>query len=330
MRFPALLSLAALAVTLTSPVSAEKIRVNGIAAKANGEIVTMNELIIKLAPMQSVLMARNPRRGPAYEAELKGLRDGLLDELIDRTIIYAEYKERINAIPDHVVEEEIEKIIRNAYAGDQALFRKYLKATDLSYNQFKEQQRKEILVSVIKSQQFGDPPPPSDAEMKKEYYKWARQNRDRSKDVGTYNKIYLLKQDRFNPAVNRDDQLKLAEDIAQQIKDGADFAELAKKHSIDSMSDEGGLWKDVPRTDLNPEFGFLVFDYEGSEKLIGPIEDRNGFTIFKVVSRKYGSAAPFSKVKDRMKKIVNDQKKNAKFQEWMKKLRARVPVKKML
>ena len=195
MRFTYLFSLLLAAAALVFPASAERMQVNGIAAKANGEIVTMNELMIKLAPMQSVLMARSPRRGPAYEAQLKELRDNLLDELIDRTIIYAEFKDRIKAIPDHIVEGEIQKIIRNAYAGDDQLFRKYLKATDLTYAQFKEQQRKEILVSVIKSQQFGDPPPPNNAELKTVYHDWARNNRDRSKDIGTYQKIYLLKQD---------------------------------------------------------------------------------------------------------------------------------------
>lgn len=335
MRFQALLSLLAAIASLLSLSSAERIQVNGIAAKANGEVITMNELMIRLAPSQSVLMARFPPRGenndrgPQYRAQLKLRHDQILDDLIDNTIIYAMYKDRLNAIPDHVVEDEIEKLIRRAYAGDQELFKKYLKATNLTYYQFKQQQKKEILVSVIKNQQFGDPPPPTETEMKAEYLRWSKSNRDRQKDVATYEKIYLLKRDLIDPAVTRESQLNLAEALVKELKDGANFAALAKKHSRDSMALEGGLWRDVPRTDLNPEFGFMVFDFESDEPHIGPIEDRNGFTIFRIVSRKFGPAEPYTKVKERMKKIINDQKKNAKFETWMKKQRDKVPVQKM-
>ncbi|MDB9925493.1 hypothetical protein OAD08_00630, partial [bacterium] len=61
MRFLATLSLVAAAAT---GLSYSAVKVNGIAAKANGELITMNELMIKLAPMQSILMAQSPRRGP--------------------------------------------------------------------------------------------------------------------------------------------------------------------------------------------------------------------------------------------------------------------------
>lgn len=332
MRFPALLSSVAAIAALFSPVSAKRLQVNGFAAKANGEIITQNELMIRLAPDQSLLMARfpprgeNQDRGPRYRELLNARREIVLNQLIDNAIIYSLYKDRVNLITDQVVEDEIEKLIRIKYAGDRSLFKKYLKATDLSYHQFKEQQRKEILVSVIKGQQFGDPPPPSEAEMRNVYKKWALQNRDRQKDVATYEKIYLLTQDRFNPSVSRESQLKLAEEIVQQLRSGADFAELAKKHSRDSMAAEGGLWKDVPRTDLNPDFGALLFDFESNEKVIGPIEYGPGLTIFRVVSRKYGPASPYSEVKDLMKRIVNNEKKNSKFEAWMKKQRAKVPI----
>ncbi len=326
MRFLATLSLVAAAAT---SISSGAIKVNGIAATANGELVTMNELMIKLAPMQSILMAQSPRRGAAYEKTLSEMRTKILDELIDRTIIYSEYKDRLNAIPEHVVDEEIEKFIQRSYAGDRKLFRNYLKATNLNFAQFREQQRKEILVSVIKSQQFGDPPPPTDAELRLEYKDWAIANRDRTKDVATYRKIYISKTDRFDMAVTPEGQLTLAEDIIKQIKAGSDFPTLAKKHSKDSKREVGGLWENVPRTDLNMEFGYLVFESKGSE-VMGPFEDQRGFTLFKVIDRKYGPAKALGEVKKEMKQRVNNKKKNAKFEAWMKKIRDRVQIKKMI
>lgn len=312
-----------LGLVLGSALSAAPIRVNGIAAKANGDVITVNELMIRLAPIQSVLMAQFPRRGPLYERILATQRDKILNELIDSTIIYTEYKDRLNAIPDRVVEDEVQRHVDRVYAGDDSLFRKYLKATNLTRAQFKEQQRREIIVQSIRSQQFPDSPPPTQDEYEKAYAKWRIENRDRKKDVGTYQKIYLRR------GIDREETLSLAEKLAADLKSGADFAELAKTYSSDSKAKKGGLWKDVPRTDLNHEFGTIVFDSD-EDGIIGPIEGQHGITIFKVLERKLGPAEPLAKVRPRLKKIINDKKKSAAFETWMAKLRDRVPVKILL
>ena len=305
------------------------IRVNGIAAKANGEIITMNELMIKVAPSQSVLMSRFPRRGAAYEAQLKELRDAVLDELVDRAIIFSEFKDKIKALPDHEVEGEIERIIQNVYSGDEKLFREYLQATNLTRAEFKEQQRKELLVQIVRSQHFGDVPPPTEAEMRNEYNEWKIVNRDRTKDVATYKRIYLPKQDREDITATPESQLKLAEQLGEKLKAGGDFAAAAKEYSRDSHAEDGGLWEEVPRTDLNHEFGFILFESEGNE-VIGPFEDPYGFNIIQVVKRDLGPAKPYSEVRDLMQKRVEAEKKKANFEEWMKKMRSRAVVKKMI
>lgn len=300
---------------------AQPIRVNGIAAKANGGVITMNELMIRLAPIQSVLMAQYPRRGAIYNEVLKTQRDKILDELIDSTIIYTEYADRLQNIPDQAIEDEVQRHIDNVYAGDEKEFRKYLQATNLTRAQFKEQQRKQIVVQAVRSKQFPDLPPPTQQELKAEYADWKIKNRDRKKDVGTYQKIYL------RSGFDREEAISLGERIVAELKKGADFSELAKEHSADSKAKTGGLWKDVPRTDLNREFGFIVFDSE-KDGIIGPIEGPGGITIFKVLDRKLGPAEPLSKVKPQLVKLINSKKKAAAFDQWMAKLRARVPVQK--
>lgn len=300
------------------------IRVNGMAAKANGEVITMNELMIKVAPLQSVLMARFPRRGAAFESQLADLRDQILSDLIDRAIIFSQFKDRISAIPDQQVEEEIERIIQNTYAGDKKKFRDYLRATNLSRAQFKEQQRKEILVQIIRSQHFGEVPPPPEKELRQEYAKWSLINRDRRQDVGTYQRIYLFK----NRNGGAEAQLQLAEKLAADLKAGGDFSTAARQYS-DLKADTGGLYKDIPRTDLNHEFGAILFETEGND-VIGPFEDPAGFNIIQVIERKYGPSKPFSEVKDQMQRRVISQKKQANFETWMKKQRDKAMIKKMI
>lgn len=299
--------------------------VNKIVAKVNGDVITLNELMIKVAPGQSVLMSTYPRRGPAFQKQLKELKSSILDELIDRAIIFNQFKDRVKSFPDHQIESEVSRIIQNVYKGDEELFKKYLEATHLTRDQFKEQQRKELLVQIVRSQHFGDVAVPKEKELREEYERWKITNRDRTKDVGTYRRIYIHKNRGGGPLA----QLQLAEEIVKKLKNGGDFNELAKEHSNGSHAEQGGVWNDIPRTDLAMEFGTLLFETEGNE-IMGPLEDRIGFNIVQVMERKPGPAEPFEKVSEEMKRRVVSEKKKSNYEKWMKKMRSSAVIEKML
>ncbi|MDG2400034.1 MAG: SurA N-terminal domain-containing protein [Akkermansiaceae bacterium] len=299
--------------------------VNKIAAKVNGDLITLNELMIKVAPSQSVLMSRYPRRGVAFQKQLNDLKSSILDELIDRAIIFTEFKDRVRSFPDYQIEDEVKRVVQNVYKGDEQLFKKYLKATNLTRDQFKEQQRKELLVQIVRAQQFGDVAIPKENELRAEYERWSITNRDRTRDIGTYRRIYLHKNRGSGPFA----QLKLAEDIVKKLNNGEDFNDLAKQYSNGSHAEQGGVWKGVPRTDLAMEFGTLLFETNGS-KIMGPFEDRIGFNIVQVMERKLGPAKPFEKVREEIQQRVISDKKKSNYQKWMKKMRARAVIKKML
>jgi parvulin-like peptidyl-prolyl isomerase len=281
--------------------------------------------MIKVAPSQSVLMSRYPRRGEAFQRQLDELKSNILDELIDRAIIFTEFKDRVSTFPDYQIEDEVKRIVQNVYNGDEQLFKKYLKATNLTRDQFKEQQRKELLVQIVRAQQFGDVANPKENELREEYDRWSIINRDRAKDLGTYRRIYLHKNRGGGPFA----QLKLAEDIVKKLNNGVDFNDLAKKYSNGSHAEQGGVWKDIPRTDLAMEFGTLLFETTGSE-IMGPLEDQIGFNIVQVMERKLGAAKPFLEVRDEVQRQVISDKKKSNYQKWMKKMRARAMIKKML
>lgn len=299
--------------------------VNKIAAKVNGDVITLNELMIKVAPSQSVLMSRYPRRGATFQRQLEELKAGILDELIDRAIIFTEFKDRVRSFPDYQIENEVKRVVQNVYNGDEELFKKYLKATNLTRDQFKEQQRKELLVQIVRAQQFGDVAVPKENELREEYGRWSITNRDRAKDLGTYRRIYLHKSRGGGPF----SQLKLAEDIVKKLKNGEDFNDLAKRYSNGSHAEQGGVWKDIPRTDLAMEFGTLLFETSGSE-IMGPLEDQIGFNIVQVMERKLGPAKAFTEVREEIQRRVISDKKKSNYQKWMKKMRARAVIKKML
>lgn len=304
------------------------IEVNRIAATVNGLPITAKEVGVMLSPMIGQMMAEFPRRGPEFDRRLKESQDKILQELIDRQLIMAEFKKmevRGANLPDSVVDEEIDRQIKTLYNGDSEKFRKELSKAQMGMASYRNMTREKLIVQAMRSEKFKDAPPPLPGEVQKEYAESKDKLRDVSKDSITYRKIFLPRLDAANPLATPDTQLTLAETLADEIRSGADFAELAETHSQDAFAANGGLQEDVPRPDLSPEFASILFDAE-SGKLIGPLEDAAGFTIAKVDSIKKGPAPPFSKVKKMMDGRVRAKKTSTRYDAWIEDLRRKAMI----
>ncbi|MBL4804274.1 MAG: peptidylprolyl isomerase [Alphaproteobacteria bacterium] len=74
-----------------------------------------------------------------------------------------------------------------------------------------------------------------------------------------------------------------AEELTQQIKDGADFAELAKEHSTDATKENGGELGYISKEDqVIPAFMDKVFELEPGEMTEKPLKTEFGYHIIEV------------------------------------------------
>ncbi|NNM30224.1 MAG: hypothetical protein HKO57_11945, partial [Akkermansiaceae bacterium] len=236
------------------------VEINGIAAKVNGKVITKKEVNFHLAPRLALLRAKYPRRGEAYLTELKKAQDAVLEGLIDNKIVLSELEGKGAQLPDHVIDVEVQRIIREVFNGNEANFRKSLQESGMTMRAFRESQREKFLVQAFRSQQFGDVSPATPAEIEAHYRSRRNDLRDRSKDTLVFQKIYIPAVDPNRPGANPDDNLAFAEAIANQLKNGADFAEHAKQHSADAFAEEGGMWPETSRVDLSPAFAEVLFE----------------------------------------------------------------------
>ena len=74
------------------------------------------------------------------------------------------------------------------------------------------------------------------------------------------------------------------QDLISQIRDGADFAELAKKHSKCPSGARGGELGSFGRGRMVPEFDKVVFDGEIGKPL-GPVKTQLGYHVLEVTER---------------------------------------------
>jgi peptidyl-prolyl cis-trans isomerase SurA len=309
------------APTMPRPTGA--IEVNGISAKVNGRVITKNEVAFMLSPVFAQLATQFPRRGPQFEAKFKESKANIVQELIDREIILDEFKQLGAIIKPNLIDEEIKRQMRDLYNGDEVKFREELKRSRLTMDGYREMTREKMVVQAMRAQQFSDAPPPLPNEVEKEYAEIKSTLRDASKDVISFQKIFIPAADPQNPLATPDTQLTLAETIAAQITAGKDFAELAKTHSRDAYADDGGLQENVPRPDLSPEFASIIFETPVG-KVVGPLLDPQGFTIVKPTKIELGPSPPLDdKIREMVEQRVSKKKTSAQYERWIKSKRKR-------
>ena len=121
--------------------------------------------------------------------------------------------------------------------------------------------------------------------------------------------------------VETEDQAKKIED---QLKKGADFAELAKKESKDPGASDGGDLGFFTKEQMVPEFSAVAFTLEPG-KISDPVKSQFGWHIIKVEEKRARKAPDFEQVKAQIETYVT-RKAQA---EYVAKLREAAKVERM-
>jgi parvulin-like peptidyl-prolyl isomerase len=110
--------------------------------------------------------------------------------------------------------------------------------------------------------------------------------------------------------------LGLAKDILKRLRDGEDFAALAKEYSDGPNAQEGGLMIDVKKGDLLPEIEVIVFNLKKGE-MSDIVQTSLGYHIFKVEERKERRTKELSEVKHEVEEAIFREKVNTKLRGWI-------------
>lgn len=115
-----------------------------------------------------------------------------------------------------------------------------------------------------------------------------------------------------------------ANELLGQLKDGADFSELAKEHSSDTFSGENGGkldWVDaVPTSDENPTGTGWVPEFEAAAlaltsvgEMTDIVETQYGYHIIKLVDKKESQTTPLAEVEGDIRDTLAKEKAQEEF-----------------
>lgn len=106
--------------------------------------------------------------------------------------------------------------------------------------------------------------------------------------------------------VEKEDEAKA---LLAQLKSGAKFEELAKKHSKDPGSGERGGDLDFAKADSYvPEFGQAMTKLKKGETTESPVKSQFGWHIIKLEDTREAPFPPFEEVKDQVKRALGQQR----------------------
>lgn len=96
---------------------------------------------------------------------------------------------------------------------------------------------------------------------------------------------------------------KEADELYEKIKNGADFAQLARDHSTDEVAAKGGDLGYFFAEEMVPEFSKVVFDLKKNE-VGGPVKTKFGWHIVKLVNMQSIGPRKFEDVREGIQAIL--------------------------
>src|SRR6202012_3690641 len=121
--------------------------IDGIAAVVNGDVITFSQVQEVAAPEEQSL--KQQFTGQELIDKIKETRLAVLNDLINRQLILQEFKKKEFQLPDYVVEEQVQEIIKDEFGGDRQAFVRTLQAQGYSLNKFRDKEKEKITVQVM-------------------------------------------------------------------------------------------------------------------------------------------------------------------------------------
>lgn len=117
-----------------------------------------------------------------------------------------------------------------------------------------------------------------------------------------------------------------AQKILERLKKGEDFAQIAKKDSIDTVSSKkGGDLGFFSRGDIPEEFRTTAVRLRTGE-VSEPIKTKSGYEIIKVTDKKVGQVIEFEKIKNLISQNLLAEKQKESFDSYIEGLRKKYKV----
>jgi len=286
---------------------------NGIAAIAEGEIITIEQLRRELEPIIPRLRAE-ARSEKEFSESIDRMSREVLQNLIDRILIVQAAKEKGLLLPQSYIDQEYDEVLNRDFGGDRGRFLAYLRAQGLTAREYRESIYNRVVVNVMRQENRRSQSEISPERIQAFYI----QNKIRFYQEEAMH----LRQIILSPMADEGPDLlhQTANKIIQELAEGGNFGDLARKYSQDEMSRKGGDWGWIERQGIRKELSTVAFGLQpGSYSQ--PVEMNNTIFILYCEAKREELIQPVTEVRDAIENVLVGEIARETQDRWLQQVR---------
>jgi peptidyl-prolyl cis-trans isomerase SurA len=289
---------------------------NGIAAVVEDRIITAGDIRREIGPLLPQIRGQ-ARSEEEFRKMIEQVEDEIIQNLVDQVLIVKDFfsdEKRKGGIPEHYIDSEIKEQMVTRFDNDRSKYLAYLRSIGKTTREYRQLVAEEMIVGYMRGQKRKSQAIVSPQKIENYY----TQNRDRFYQTDGVH-LRLIKLSRIADE-NQAILAQTAEAIVQKLRNGADFAELAKEYSQDSRKKQGGDWGWIARNDLREELAGAAFALDKGQHS-EPIRLGNDIFILLVEDKRLAGIQPLEDVRDQIERILVREMARETQDRWLERLR---------
>ena len=294
----------------------------GVVATVNGSPITVLD-VLEVCGLQE---ARLPYmfKGSQLKEQVKSLRLKALNEVIDRKLVYQEFKENGYQLPKDFEEENIDRLMSALNVKSRQELEKLLKARGTTMAEFRKKAYENIAVDLLINERcFVDV-----YITPKHVYDYYLENKSKFTSPEEISlQVLKLKTD----GVNNDELKTLSTHLDKILKDGNEneFSDAVLLYSDGPNIENGGDIGWIDKSKLRKDFLAYVKDAD-VEDVVGPVKSKEAYYFLRVFDIKREKSESFKQAKKGIKDMLTKERKEKDYNTYINNLRSKAYIKKYL
>ena len=299
----------------------EKKSADAKAAEINGVVITQGQFDKELN-IHLDRVAQQGRQIP--DNKLAGLKEDILDGLIERELLFQESKKAGIQIKEAAVEAQLADIKKRF--PSEAQYEAALTQMNLNEVEVKSQIERGLAIRDLIDQKITNQIKISDAETKA-YYDNNPQMFKQPEQIKASH--ILIKVDATAAQAQKKEARDKIETVQQKVKAGDDFAQLAKEYSEGPSKTRGGDLGYFRRGQMVKPFEDVAFAMKTNE-VSSIVETRFGYHIIKVYDKKPAQTLAYADVKEKISQRMKQEEIEKQAAEYISQLKKDAKIEKYI
>lgn len=271
--------------------------IDGYAARVDGTVITYGEVRESVGPYLQQISRKY--KGKELAERIQAAYIDARESLIEEALLKAETKTLGVSLPEKVIDDEINRLIRERFNNDRALLSRALADRRMTFEEWKQEVTDQVTVRVFYSQEVNRRANVPAQAVRAEY-----EHTKTEYFIPFRVKYHFILINKGKTEEDRAAKRKQAEDTLQKLRGGADFMVVAKAVSEGDLDD--APWRDP--ADIREELRPALLKTPAGQ-ISDLIETSGEFYIIKIEERREEGYTSFEDVQKAIEtKLLNAEK----------------------